>query len=53
MIGKTEEAILMSKKAMKLNPNFSLNRFEKNLAYKNLEAKNRLIEALRKAGIPD
>ncbi len=49
--GRMEEARFQANEVMKLNPKFSLKRFEMTLPYKNLEAKDRYIEALRKAGL--
>jgi hypothetical protein len=48
-----EEARIEANEVMKLYPKFSLKRFEKRLAYKNLEVKKRLIESLRNAGLPE
>jgi adenylate cyclase len=51
LMGRTEEARGEADEVMKLNPKFSLKRFEKTLPYKNVEPKNRYIEALSKAGL--
>jgi len=51
LTGRMEDARYEANEALKLNPKFSLKRFEKILPYKNLEAKNRYIEALSKAGL--
>jgi len=51
LLGRMEEARVEADNVMNINPNFSLIRFEKRLPLKNLEAKNRYIEALRNAGL--
>ncbi|MCG2778215.1 MAG: tetratricopeptide repeat protein [Desulfobacterales bacterium] len=51
IMGRMEEARVEANEVKNLNPKFSLIRFEKTLPYKNLEAKNRYIEALSKAGL--
>jgi len=51
LLGRMDEARTEADKVMHLNPNFSLIRFEKTNPLKNLEAKNRFMDALRKAGL--
>jgi len=49
--GRMEEARFEANEVMKLNPKFSLKRYEMTLPSKNLETKDSYIEALRKAGL--
>ena len=51
LTGRMEEARAEANEVMRLNPKFSLKRFERTLPYKNLEPKNRYIDALSKAGL--
>jgi len=51
--GRMEEARLEANEAMKINPKFSLKRFEKRLPYKNPEVQKKFVEALRNAGLPE
>ena len=48
-----EEARLEADQVMKLNPKFSLKKYEKTIPYKNPEVKNRYIDALRNVGLPE
>ena len=51
LLKKDEEARIEANEIMKLNPQFSLKKFKKTLPLKDLEAKNRFINALSKAGL--
>jgi TolB-like protein/predicted Zn-dependent protease len=52
-LGKEDEVHAAAAEVLRLNPNFSLNRFERGLTYKNRADSERFINALRKAGLPD
>ena len=51
--GREEQARAEAAEALRLYPEFSLQWFEKRLLYKNKAVTQRIIEALRKAGLPD
>ncbi len=51
--GRMEEARAMAKKLLKRAPKFSLKRPKRILTYKNPADKERIIENLRKAGVPE
>jgi len=53
LLGQMEKARLEAEEAMKLNPKFSLRKYEKTIPYKIPLVKQRYIGALRKAGVPD
>ena len=53
LLGQMEEARLEAEEVMKLNPKFSLKKYEKTIPYKNPEVKKRYIDALQNAGIPE
>jgi tetratricopeptide (TPR) repeat protein len=53
MSGKTEEAKAAAEKVLNVNPKFNLENFERATVMKDQAAKKRLMEALRKAGLPD
>lgn len=48
-VGRDQEAHKEAKEVLRLNPNFSIDRFAQTLPSKNLERKKKFIEALRKA----
>jgi adenylate cyclase len=50
-LGRTDEAHMAVEKVLKIDPNFSLEHFAKTLPYKQKETGEKLIEALRKAGL--
>jgi len=51
--GRESEAKATAKKILRLNPKFSLEWYEKTLLNKNPADKERMINALRKAGLPE
>jgi adenylate cyclase len=51
LMGKEEEARLHAAEVMKIDPKFSLERYSKNLPWKNREEVDRVIDAARKAGV--
>jgi adenylate cyclase len=51
MMGREEEARAEVGEIRRINPKFSLDRFAKILAYKDQSQKNKIINALRKAGV--
>jgi adenylate cyclase len=51
--GRNEEARVEAAEVLRINPKFSLKKWEKKLKYKNQEDIERAISALRKAGLPD
>ena len=53
MVGRKEEARVAAAEILRINPNFSLKYFEKTLPYRNKAYLERLIGALREAGLPD
>jgi len=52
-LGREEEARAAAKELLRLNPNFSVERYEKTPWHKNREKWNLHINGLRKAGLPD
>jgi TolB-like protein/Tfp pilus assembly protein PilF len=53
MAGRMEEARAGAAEILKINPKFSLESYAKTLNFKNQADKDRAIEALRKAGLPE
>ena len=53
LAGDEEEAHAEAGKVLKINPKFSVNNFGKSLPFKDQLMKERYIEAMRKAGLPD
>jgi TolB-like protein/cytochrome c-type biogenesis protein CcmH/NrfG len=53
MCGREEEARTTAAEVLSINPKFSLGKFAKKVTYKNQSDKERFVEALRKAGLPD
>jgi TolB-like protein/Flp pilus assembly protein TadD len=53
MSGRDEEARAAALEVLRINPKFSLEGFSKSLVYKNRADKERYIEALRQAGLPE
>jgi TolB-like protein/class 3 adenylate cyclase/Tfp pilus assembly protein PilF len=51
MAGRMEEARAAAKEVLRINPMFSVERYEKTMPLKDKAAKDRLIDALRKAGL--
>jgi adenylate cyclase len=51
LAGRMDEAQIQAKEIMRLNPNFSVERFARTDPQKNQAAKKRYIDALRKAGL--
>ncbi|MEE8481074.1 MAG: adenylate/guanylate cyclase domain-containing protein [Desulfobacterales bacterium] len=49
--GRDEEARVEAAEVIRINPKFSLAKFAKRVTYKNQEDKDRVIEALQKAGL--
>jgi adenylate cyclase len=49
--GRDEEAQTEAAKVLRINPKFSLEEYAKKIKYKNQDDKDRVIEALRKAGL--
>jgi adenylate cyclase len=52
-LNRIEEARKAAKEALRIHPTFSLEYFRNTLPYKNQEIQDKLIEALRKAGLPE
>lgn len=52
-LGRAEEASASVKEALRIKPKFNLEWFEKMLPWKNKADVDRIVDALRKAGIPD
>jgi len=52
-VGRGEEASASVTEVLKIKPNFNLEWFEKMLPWKNKADVDRMVDALRKAGIPD
>jgi tetratricopeptide (TPR) repeat protein len=50
-MGREKEARAEAAEVLRINPNFSLDYFAKTLPYKDQEVINKLIDALRKAGL--
>jgi TolB-like protein/Tfp pilus assembly protein PilF len=51
LAGRDEEARVEAAEVLRIHPKFSLKKFAKEVGYKNQEDKERLIRALRKAGL--
>jgi hypothetical protein len=51
MAGRMEEARAAAKEVLRINPRFSVERYEETLPFKDKVAKDRIIDALRKAGL--
>ena len=51
LAGRDEEARIEAAEVLRINPKFSLEKFAKSVTYKNQEDQERLIGALRKAGL--
>jgi adenylate cyclase len=49
--GREEEARAEAKEVLRINPNFSLDRFAKTAPYKNPEEKKQVIDSMRKVGL--
>jgi adenylate cyclase len=49
--GRDEEAQIEAAKVLRINPKFSLEEYSRKIKYKNKDDKDRVIEALRKAGL--
>ena len=52
-MGRMEDARAQAAEVLRVDPKFSLERYSKTLRYKNLADKERYIDALRKAGLPE
>ena len=52
-LGREEEAHAEAAEVLRLNPKFSVKKFGKRLAMRDKAVKERFIDALRKAGLPD
>ena len=52
MSGRQEEARAQSAEVLRINPKFTLEKWEKRVRLKNQEDKERTMSALRKAGLP-
>jgi tetratricopeptide (TPR) repeat protein len=53
MLGQEKEARKHAVEVIRINPKFTLKRYAKTLSYKNQADKDKWIDALRKAGLPD
>jgi len=51
MLGRDEDARVEATEVLRINPKFSLKKWEKRVTYKNKEDAERSIRALRKAGL--
>ena len=51
--GRDEEARATAQEVLRINPTFSLEQFSRSLVYKSHADKDRFIDALRKAGLPE
>jgi TolB-like protein/Tfp pilus assembly protein PilF len=51
MAGRMEEASAAAKEVLRINPSFSVERYEQTYPFKDKVAKDRIIEALRQAGL--
>jgi len=51
MMGRDQDARAQAKEVMRIDPNFSVDRYGKRLSYKNKDDSNRYLDALRKAGL--
>jgi adenylate cyclase len=52
-LGRKEEAHAEAAEVLRLNPKFSVKKFAKRLTIRDKAVKERIIDALRKAGLPD
>ena len=50
---RTEEAHKAAEEVLRINPDFSLEYYEKTIPYKRQETVDKFAEALRKAGLPE
>ena len=53
LLNRTAEAHKAAEDIMRIHPNFSLEYYANMIPYKNQETKNKYVEALRKAGLPE
>jgi adenylate cyclase len=53
LAGRDEEAQVQAAEVLRIQPKFSVKKFEKKLTYKRKVDRDRFLTALRKAGIPD
>jgi len=53
MLGQGEEARIHVEELLKLDPNYTVKRLSKTFVYKNQVDADRIINALRKAGLPE
>ena len=53
MMGRMEEARASVARALELNPKISIESWRKAMLYKDLEYTERILEALREAGLPE
>jgi adenylate cyclase len=51
MMGREKEAHAEAAEVLRINPKYSLDSFAKRLSYKDQSQKDKLIDALRKAGL--
>jgi len=51
LMGREKEASAEAAEVLRINPKFSLDHFRKTVPYKNQAALDRIIAALRKAGL--
>jgi adenylate cyclase len=51
LAGQDEKARVEAAEVLRINPKFSLEKFAQSVTYKNQEDKERLISALRQAGL--
>jgi adenylate cyclase len=51
--GRDKDARATAQEVLRINPKFSLEQFSRSLVYKNHADKDRFIDALRKAGLPE
>ena len=52
-MGRLDDARLQAGEVSKINPKFSLERWSRTTRYRNPADGERVVEALRKAGLPD
>jgi len=53
LLNRPKDAQKAAEEVLRMNPNFSIEYFEKTMPYKNQDAWDEAINALRKAGLPD
>ena len=53
LLNRTEEAHKAVKEVLRIDPDFSLEHYAKTMPYKRQETADKIIEALRKAGLPE